>query len=386
MDKYFTSGLTSQARAILQRSAVNPVTVPLPQQDEHFLLTYNHTIQTDTLFNNLAQGMPGHWRTCKLSRTLETGGKLEIIYAASAEDLFTSLNRLKELLVISIPLSLLVSLFLGYLLSGVLLSPVKRIINKANNIDLRKDIELLSLPGIKDELFLLTEALNRMLSRINRQSREQNAFFAAASHELRTPLSNMLTQLQVYEAGGEASNFKEIIPGQVAEIRRLCRIVDDFLLMGQLKAGKVQPHQQPLDLVDACLSVIEREGLSEAIQFNALPEDISFIVTTDKNHLQVILGNIFSNAAKYHQPHSAIQVSATVTPEGSILRVSNQTDVVIDNMAVLGQEFNRPENRTSGFGLGLWIAKQLSMLNQIDFTWHLHKNVFTITMVFNRCI
>ncbi len=378
--------LSTGATTLLQKTSVNPVTLALPQADERFLLTYDNTIRTDTLFNNLPSGGElmtdsiqknnRDWRIRKRKK-LDTGGTLSIVYGLPAGNYNTSMQQLQSLLLIYIPVAIIISIITGYFLSGFFLLPLKRIIKKANYTDLTASIQLLEEPSFKDELHELTVAFNRMLERIDHQSQLQNAFFAAASHELRTPLSNMLTELQTTAV---AESSVQLIKNQVEEVQRLKKLVDNFLLMSRLKAKSVPVNKKRIFIAELCMEILERlqkEADENKLRFmlHVSPTDEELLVSADKDHLSIILGNLFSNCIKYSVADTVIRVDI-LKQEGIVLTIQNETALLISDVTPLQEQFTRVESYKEGFGLGLWIATHLSEINGIRLTLSYHDSVF----------
>lgn len=377
LEKSFESRLSSQANIVLQKTGISPLTVPLPQENEYFLLAYNNGKQSDTLFNNLplsakllsvqtAQTLP--WRTLQTSRTLETGGAINVLYALPANELNNSLKQLRLILFIYIPLSLFISFIAGYFLSGVLLQPINHIISKANDTNLQNEIQLLKEPKTKDELHHLTVTLNRMLKRIQKQSQQQNAFFASASHELRTPLSVMLTELQVLQMSNVSGEIKLVLQNQTAAVQRLNKLVNDFLLMSQLKSGTLLLQKENINIVELITGCSEKlinkmQLQSLSLKIKLLPVDSSFDVLADALLLQVIIFNLIENAVKYSKEQTQIEIIVEQKEENIIFNISNKTDKEIINVEKLTDGFQRENNYKDGFGLGLWIVYQLIKKN-----------------------
>lgn len=391
----FRSRLESGAYVILQKTEVNPLTIPLPQKGEFFRLLYNSTKKIDTLYSNLPSSFHNqnndNWQYITSSRAPEAGGAIGIVYVLPAAELSNSIHRLQALLFICIPLAFVLSLFIGYFLSGFLLQPVAAIIEKANSIDLQSDIALLQAPHTKDELHKLTASLNRMLQRIGRQSQQQNAFFASASHELRTPLSNMLTQLQVLQQQKDESGWQPAIDSQVQEVQRLRRIVNDFLLMSQLKAESLPVNASDTDLIDICLFCIER--LQEMANEKALvfrltvrPENGAFMVKADVSHLQTVLTNLLTNAVKYGKENSVIGLLITSENDTIILQIQNATHAESVSVEKFATEFSRDAKQPQeGFGLGLWLSKQLIEKNDGTLLLRSEDSIFTAEITLRKC-
>lgn len=390
LKKNFLQRLLSGANIILQKTEVNPLTIPLPQSNEYFLLTYNNQIHTDTMFNSLTEkNVSGkdsihenkNWWYVSTLKTLETGGVINIIYALPATEYNAAIQQLSILLFIYIPVAIIISFVAGYFLSGVFLKPLNNIISKANQTDLTNNIKLLNTPDVKDELHELVEALNRMLARIEKQSQQQNAFFASASHELRTPLSNMLIELQTMNLNDVSPTMQSVIQNQIAEVQRLKQLVNNFLLMSQLKAESITVHKINFNIADVCVEMIEVMQTSfkenkNHFKINMNPPDEDFTIHADKNHFSIVLNNLMSNALKYNEGDATIHISITKNIEYISFIIQNNTAQQIDDVTPLKNEFMRGGFLKEGCGLGLWITERLLQKNDGELKLSYDNSVF----------
>jgi signal transduction histidine kinase len=385
----FSLRLSTSASLVLEKITVNPITVPLPQPFEKYLVTYNNTVRTDTLFNNLA-GPAGNtidsiqqgeeeWRIIK-KRILETGGVLTLVYALPAGEYNAAIQEMQVLLLVYTPIAIIISIFAGYFLSGVFLLPLHRIISKANKTDLKESIQLLDEPPVKDEIHELTLALNRMLKRIKAQSQQQQAFFAAASHELRTPLSNMLTGLQT----ADDRNVTALLGHQIEEVQRLKKLVDDFLLMSRLKAGNMFKHQAKFSVTELLVDImtsLQQQAAEDRLAFmlNVSPADEDLTILGDKDHFKIIFGNLLVNSVKYASADSVIRISI-VKQDNIAITILNKTKIPVTNVDILQEEFTRIEHYQEGLGLGLWIATRLSMINDARLNLYYNNGEFSAVL------
>lgn len=387
----FTNRLSLGANAILQKTSIDPLTIPIPQNDEYFLITYNNSHSVDTLFNTLPveAAHPGsnkvsaarQWWSFRKERQLETGGTISIVYTLPAIEYNTAIRRMQTLLFLYIPIAVFLSFIMGYFLSGVFLKPLNRMIEKTNNIDLANDIQLLEEPAVKDELYELTDAINRMLTRIETQSHHQNAFFASASHELRTPLANMLTELQTLDRTEMPAEINQLILNQTNEVKRMKELVNHFLCMSQLKANSITTNFTNFDVTELIIEIIaasytrSREK-NMRIKLIAEPEDASFIANGDRNQWSIILSNLTANAVKYGSADSQISLEISVAGQFISTKIVNVTNEVIANPEILKNEFIRLKSFDDGFGLGLWIADQLVKRNNGFLNLSCRNNMF----------
>jgi len=396
-EKSFAARLQTQGNLILQETEINPLTVPLPANGEYFRMTYEANNKNDTLFNNLPKSLNNTeqrtdlslWRSVELTRNFETGGEIRILYVISAEELVQDINRLKIILFIYFPISFLAALIAGYFLSGFLLRPIENIVNKANDVSLQNEIILLEEPTVNDEIHKLTASLNQMLTRIKKQAQYQNAFFASASHELRTPLSVMLTELQILQNDQVPESIRPVIGNQIAEVQRLSKLVNDFLLMSQLKSGMLICNKSEIDLPEITMEVLERmttKALLKHQNFKVeiIPEDGQFTISSDRSHLTSILINLLENAIKHGKPNTTVHVEIADSPDSTTITVRNTSNSTISDVTILSQEFNKQDFSNDGFGLGLWIVNRLAETINAGFEIQFLKPEFVTRLSFGK--
>lgn len=396
-EKSFSARLQTQGNLILQETEINPLTVPLPANGEYFQLIYEANNHYDTLFNNLPKSFNvtakpvdvSPWRFKELIRNPETGGAIRILYVISAEELIQDINRLKIILFVYFPISFLAALVVGYFLSGFLLRPIENMVNRANDVSLQSQIILLEEPSVKDEIHLLTTSLNQMLARIQKQAQYQNAFFASASHELRTPLSVMLTELQILQNDQIPTAFKPVINNQVAEVQRLSKLVDDFLLMSQLRSGLLVSNKGEINLPEIIMEVLERMATKALLKqqnfrIEVMPEDGQFMISTDRSHLLSILINLFENAIKHGKPGTTIHVEIDDLVDETMMTVRNISNTSILDISLLKQEFNKQNFSNDGFGLGLWIVSRLVETIRAEFELQFEQPEFIARVSFHK--
>ncbi|MCF2489168.1 HAMP domain-containing sensor histidine kinase [Dyadobacter sp. CY347] len=396
-EKSFAARLKTQANLILQETEINPLTIPLPASGEYFRLIYDANNKNEPLFDNLPTSLKKNtkqadlrlWRTKELTRILETGGQIRILYVVSAEELVQDINRLKIILFIYFPISFFAALIAGYFLSGYLLRPIENIVNKANDISLQKQIILLEEPRVNDEIHKLTTSLNQMLTRIQKQAQYQNAFFASASHELRTPLSVMLTELQTLQNEQTTFAFKPVIDNQIAEVQRLSKLVNDFLLMSQLRSGMLVCNKSEVNLPEITMEVLERMTTKALLKhqnfkIEITPEDGQFVVNTDRSHLSTILINLIENAIKHSLSDTTIHIQIKDSDHENTVIIRNTSNSPVTDVSLLSHEFTKQDLSNDGFGLGLWIVSRLAETIGADFKIQFQKFEFVAKLSFNN--
>ena len=387
----FDSRMRNKATLIANSSSINPRLVPLPEEEEIYLIVFTDNYETtDTLFIPPSDLLNRLLSERNVSVEAETeGGKFNIIYSMPSNKVNASILKINYLFALAFIFEIILAIILGYWLSGKLIRPVKQVIKQADITDLQNNTQLLSEPETEDELRQLIASFNRMLARIKEQSDLQNAFFASASHELRTPLSIMQTRFQVLLSGNHINDeTKQVFTEQLAEVKRMIKMVNDFLLMSELQHGNVVTIKKKCDLSDIIPTIIAQHkqkaierGLSFKISFT--PVDESFSVMADEDKLFIILSNLIINSLKYSKENEIIDVLLKKSGDEHItVCISNNIrEGISPDIDNLKQSFYHSKPlHSEGSGLGLWIANRLSEMNGFSISVSISDDVFEASL------
>lgn len=301
-----------------------------------------------------------------------TTGRLTLWLAHPAAPLDQAVARVRRTLLLGLLGSLVLAGALAPLVAGVVLRPLRRMAAQARRIQQAQDIRPLQVPATGDEVQELAETLNQLLARLSEQATAQANFLAAAAHELRTPLATLQTGLDV--SGRDPAlpaATRAALAGHDAELARLGRLVDDFLLVGRLGAGAAPParrHSVALDelvltLADRELPRFRAAGRLLTIE---LPEDAdatSLHAETDADQLTTILLNLLDNARKHGAPGTPVglRLLPPAAGQGPAVEVANALVAPLGvRLAQLTAAWYQADPLAPGTGLGLWIAGRLA--------------------------
>jgi signal transduction histidine kinase len=299
-------------------------------------------------------------------------GRLTLWLGHPAAPLAQAVARVQRTLLLGLLGSLALAGLLAPVVAGVVLRPLRRMAAQARRIQQAQDIAPLAVPATGDEVQELAETLNQLLVRLSEQATAQANFLAAAAHELRTPLATLQTGLDV--SGRDPAlpaSTRAALAGHDAELARLGRLVDDFLLVGRLGAGTAPPTApEPVALDELVLALADRElprfraaGRTLTI---ALPEEAdaaALCVRTDADHLTTILLNLLDNARKHAAAGTpvSLRLLAPTATAGPVVLVENAVTAPLGpRLAQLTTAWYQADPLVPGAGLGLWIAGRLA--------------------------
>lgn len=94
----------------------------------------------------------------------------------------------------------------------------------------------------------LSWAVRDAPGRSQRREEEEWQLVSDASHELRTPLTALRTEVELALLGDrDASELRAALRSAADEIRRVCRLADDILMLAQADHGQLPLRLRPLE-------------------------------------------------------------------------------------------------------------------------------------------
>lgn len=370
--------LLNRADRFLSKIDVSPVIIPLPGNNTMIRVLYHSGSERHTVFESpgIINKIPtpkssGVTDTLNMRVTYVTNSSednpAELVLVTDGSELNESLDYLLILLVACSLVSVLIAGLVSYILAFYLLRPVQKIINSANVINTNELNDLIPVSDTHDELQELTETINRMLTRIEKSVQQQQSFFASASHELKTPLAIMKAELELgLKKPNIDADMSGLLSSQLQEINRLQLVVQEFLMVSQLKNGSITAHKEPVDVAALIIKAFSQlnalfaaKNLKPAIEFDKNTD--SFIIPADKEKLWIVLLNIIENAVKYSPIDTVINCvvkSSAGNDHLSVVVENSITGVSVDT-AYLQDAFYRASPLQPGSGIGLWLCSQL---------------------------
>jgi heavy metal sensor kinase len=288
-----------------------------------------------------------------------------IVVIASLDRINDTLERLRNLLLIIIPASLLVAGVGGWLIARKALAPVDRIREIAASISSTNLGERVPVTGNKDELDRLASTFNEMIERIDVTFKGQRRFVADVSHDLRTPLMVLRTRVdRLLKSTDHSPATHEELRSCSFEIDRLTRLAADLLLLARADAHQLVMASLALrldDLLFDCVGSLGTLAEERAISIWFDVDDPVEIVG-DRENLVRAFTNIIENAIKYSNSPSTVYTRLVERGNEAVVTVSNSgPSIPSEELSRVFDRFFRSDTSrtTPGSGLGLAIAQTI---------------------------
>jgi signal transduction histidine kinase len=278
------------------------------------------------------------------------------------------LKRLREILVIGWLLSLVLVGVAGWQFANDAIKPVSDIIDQVNNISAGNLHEKVTVGREKDELALLAQTFNQMLSRLEIAFIAQKNFVSHASHELRTPLSLIMSEAELSLMKERSSQeYQDALKGIWAEAKEMNELVSRLLELARTEeqAFKVTFSKIRVDEVlwQAKASVQQKNpGYEVHIHYDKIPDNEEQLKRYgDESLLKTAFMNLMDNACKYSNDKT-VNVYLEIQQELIKVKFKDAGVGIAENeLPYIFDTFYRSATTISkaGYGIGLALTKRI---------------------------
>ncbi len=246
---------------------------------------------------------------------------------------------------------------------------------------------LIFLPLDGDELQqeILKAAKQALMQRRAREHAEEKKqlrfqFISVIAHEMKAPLAAVegyLNMMSEKLAGPEIQNYLPMVDRSLGRIDGMKKMISDLLDLTRIESGQRVRQLGEVNLTQIAHDTVENYipmAQQHQVKISLIaPESLPF--TADRGEMEIVLGNLISNAIKYNVPQG--QVDLSIQRQGGQLIIScRDTGIGMDDseQKKLFGEFVRIKNQKTknimGSGLGLSIMRKIVDLYRGSITLH----------------
>ena len=241
----------------------------------------------------------------------------------------------------------------------------------------RHAYDFLPKPFTPDQLRIVTKrglerrrlALESARLQQEKEKMKEN-FITLVTHQLRSPLVSIQQYFEVILegfVGDVASRQKEMIEDASKRINELLKLVNDWLNMSHIEAGKLVEKFESVDIVpilSETMELLEPLAADKKVALERNFSDSLLVVEADRESLKQAFTNIVSNGINYNREGGTVTVSTKEQESHLVVEVSD-TGIGIsqEKLPFIFDEFFRVKTKetrsVTGSGLGLPIAKRI---------------------------
>ncbi len=265
--------------------------------------------------------------------------------------------------------------------------PIQHLYGTAKTISVEKNYSLRAVKQCDDELGILIDCFNEMLSQIQERDRNlqksrtdaeqansaKSDFLAKMSHEIRTPLNGVIGTVQLLldtELSGQQRRLAHLAR---ASGDALLTLINDILDFTKIEAGKMELEHiefNPQDVAEEAMDILGSKAANKGLELACHTDDkASQGMYGDPDRLRQILTNLINNAIKFTEQGSVVvrlrMEKETKTHCVLKFQVTDTGPGIPESrLHRLFQRFSQVDASTTrkhgGTGLGLAISKQLA--------------------------
>ena len=210
------------------------------------------------------------------------------------------------------------------------------------------------------------------------------------SHDIKTPLTSIISYVDLLKREDiKDETILRYIDVLDQKSARLKTLTEDLVEASKVTTGNIELHLTNInftELLDQAIGEFQDKYMSKHL---TVVTDIckkSPIIYADGQRTYRIIDNLLGNIYKYSTEGTRVYISLTADDEIMTLTLKNISDAPLNiSPDELTERFTRGDQsrNTEGSGLGLSIAKELTILQEGTFNIHLDGDLFKVIVTFH---
>jgi two-component system sensor histidine kinase BaeS len=279
------------------------------------------------------------------------------------------LHAMKNALIWSGIITILIGTLLALFLSKIVSSPLKEMENFAKRIS-EGDYTARIHVNQEDELGHLEKTLNKMAENLKEIENMRKSLVQNVSHDLRTPLTSLKGYIEIVTDPEFTKEEKQkAIKVIKLEIERMESMLEELSKLSAIDSRRYELKKEKINLKDAineAVELMEINAKSKNLAIETFLEDSVYIIG-DKKRIKEIMINLLSNAIKFTEK-GKITVRVKKEKNKGVVSVKDTgRGISKEDLPKIFDRFFRGErsrskihtNEKGGLGVGLTIVKEL---------------------------
>jgi len=212
----------------------------------------------------------------------------------------------------------------------------------------------------------------RTLSPIEEAMEDQKRFVTDASHELKTPLTALKTTIEVAlrDKKLKLKDSKAVLKDSLEEVDNLSKLTNDLLVLARyqqsgnvLIKNKINTKEVIKTAFKNVAPLVKNKNIKVTKNIKAIK------INANKESIEQLFTIMLDNAVKYTPKNGKINISSKINNKQAVFTIKD-TGIGIEKKDISSifdrfyrADTSRRNTKTSGFGLGLSMAKKIVELH-----------------------
>lgn len=308
------------------------------------------------------------------------------VVLVTAEDRYgwAQIRDLKRALWQGFSIGLLIIVLVGLVFSRRVLAPINKLNEEIGSITAGNLNRRVPVENPKDELGVLANNFNQMLTRLEAAFDVQRQFVSSASHELRTPLMALTSQIQlILSKNRSPEEYQSVLHSLNEDTQKLIALSNGLLILAQSSLEKQRQLFRPVRVDEIVLNaqndlVKAHPHYRFSIEYNQLPEEeASLNVNGNEMLLRTAFINLMENGCKFSANHSVRVLISFSAQEVMLAFADDGIGIPLAEQEHIFRPFYRASNaqyQTQGNGIGLALSRRIIELHDGSLRVHSKPN------------
>ena len=284
---------------------------------------------------------------------------------ASSSEVTSTIRELEQKGILIIGIIVVLAIFLGYILSTVLVKPFARVTKAIEDLTDGYQNEEISVPDYT-ETALITDAFNKMLSRMKTLDESRQEFVSNVSHELKTPLTSMkvLADSLVGQQGVPEELYQEFLSDITEEIDRENKIITDLLSLVKMDKKAADMNITNMNINELLENILKRlRPIADQRSISLILDSFRPVnADVDEVKFTLAISNLVENGIKYNVDEGWVRVTLDADHKDFFVTVEDSgLGIPEESIERIFERFYRVDKSHSreigGTGLGLAITR-----------------------------
>lgn len=309
-------------------------------------------------------------------------GSTQVVCLIISDNYYHSMaSSIERPVILLIAMGVVASGVAGWLVTGRLLGPLSRLTQLATALrPERLEEQDEGAPGASvAELQSVQQSLRETRDSLREAFRAQERFLSNVAHELKTPIAVLLAESQTIDRSVLGEEGGRFVNSVNEEMKRLGKLVESFLLLAKVHAGKALLKSDVVFLNDVVMGAVEQCGImSRQYSVTLVPtllegEAANTTVAGDPTLLQTMIDGLIRNAIKFSPQGAQVHVKILSETDHLLVCVRDRgPGIAPEIVPMLFDRFvqaSAERARGRGTGLGLAIAQGIAELHSGKITF-----------------